>query len=609
MKHTNEELKSELKKNFGYHNFRDGQTEVIHKILNNQNILVVMPTGAGKSLCYQLPAIISNQATVVVSPLVSLMEDQSKGLKEDGIEVSRIHSGQDREENIKNWRLFTSGRSKILYLSPERLMQERMLSALRKYDVKGFVIDEAHCISKWGAQFRPEYEELSKLKDIFPEAHISAFTATADTQTRNDISKKLSIKRSNIIVRDLNRPNLYLEVKTEESFKTSLLPYLEKRRGLSGIVYCLSRRETDELAEFLRSNGFNSVAYHARKSPEEKIDAFDRFVTESDLVMVATIAFGMGIDKSDIRYVVHANIPSNIESFYQEIGRAGRDGLPSETLLFYRLSDLIKRQRMLLDGQGDEKYKLLEYKRLETLIGYCETVSCRRKALLSYFDQHISKCNNCDNCLHPAKVQDYSREARIIISTVQSTGQSFGSNHLLDVIQGKDTTKVKNRSHNNLPCFGLGREISKGLLQTLIRQLITSGALKLNLDRYGAIEITGIGLEILEKTRNFKTREYLEKQKLSNPRVSRPPAKLTSESTDLFNTLKKLRYKISKERNVPAYVIFPDKTLEQLASVKPTTETAFLEIDGIGPKKLEQYYDLFCLEISNHLTANKTENL
>ncbi len=596
-----DDLKTALKNTFGYLDFREGQLEIIQKILAGDNILVIMPTGAGKSLCYQLPAITAEQPTVVISPLVSLIDDQAKGLKENGADVAIIHSGQHYEVNVKNWKLFASGKSNILYLSPERLMQDRMLTALKKYSVGAFVIDEAHCISKWGADFRPHYEALSKLKDIFPKATIAAFTATADNQTRQDVSEKLSVHKSNIILRELDRPNLFLEVRQKDSFKSALLSYLQKRKGYSGIIYCLSKRETDELAIFLSANGYNAIAYHAGKTSEYRREVYDRFVTESDVVMVATVAFGMGIDKPDIRYVIHANLPGSMEAFYQEIGRAGRDNLPSETLLFYGLGDLIRRQRMIWDGKGDEKFKLLEYKRLEALVGYCEATSCRRKALLSYFDQKVAKCDNCDNCVYPPKVEDYSQEAKIILAAIQSTGQFFGVNHIIDVIQGKETEKVKQRSHNRLDCFGLGAHIPKGLLQVLIRQLIAFGALRVNLEKYGAIEIAETGSEINRGKRAFEARAYKADKKLSKHKTQKIPENLSPETGELLQILKKLRYSIAKKRGVPAYIIFPDKTLEQLAALKPTSEEGFLTIDGVGQKKLQQYYSLFVGAIKDHM--------
>ncbi len=597
---STDQLKLELKNTFGHLDFKQGQQEIIQKILAKENILAIMPTGGGKSLCYQLPAIISKLPSIIVSPLVSLIDDQAKGLKENGVEVAIIHSGQTYDVNVKNWRLFASSTLKILYLSPERLMQERMLAALKKFTIGVFIIDEAHCISKWGASFRPDYEALSRLKSIFPNASIAAFTATADKQTRHVISEKLAIKKSNIIIKGFDRPNLFLEVKEKDSFKPALLSYLKKRKGLSGIIYCLSRRETDELTFFLNAKGYNAIAYHAGKTSENRREAYDKFITDSDIVIVATVAFGMGIDKPDIRYVVHVSLPGSMEAFYQEIGRAGRDDLPAETLLFYSLGDLIQRQRMILQGKGDEKFKLFEYKRLEALIGYCEAISCRRKVLLGYFDQQISKCDNCDNCMYPPSVKDYSEEARIIIVTILSTGQYFGTNHVIDVAQGRETIKVKNHSHNLLDCFGLGSHLSKGLLLSLIRQLIAFGALRVNLEKYGAIEINKTALDIINRGKTFKSRAYVTSKTLSKLKVEKIENNLSPESKDLLQILKKLRYNIAKKKGVPAYVIFPDRTLEQLALLKPVTEDDFLNIDGVGNKKLSQYYELFVSAIRDY---------
>ena len=601
LKPSLEDLKSELKKTFGHYDFREGQVQIIQRILMQESILAIMPTGAGKSVCYQLPAIISDYSTIVISPLVSLIDDQTRGLKENGVKVSKIHSGQDYQLNVKNWKSFQSGDTKILYLSPERLMQERMISALKHHNIGSFVIDEAHCISKWGAGFRPDYEALSKLTSIFPNANIAAFTATADKQTRNDIASKFFIKKSHIFMRGFDRPNLCLEVRQKEHFKESLLQYLKNRQGLSGIIYCLSRRETDEITVFLSSNGFNAIAYHAGKSTEYRKEAYDRFGTELAVIMVATIAFGMGIDKSDIRFVVHASLPGNMESFYQEIGRAGRDNLPSETLLFYGLGDLIQRKRMILEADGSDKFKLFEYKRLEALVGYCETISCRRKVLLGYFDQQISDCQNCDNCIHPPVVKNYSENARIIIETIRSTGQRFGSNHVIDVILGKETEKVRAYSHNVLKEFGSGSHYSKRLLQVLIRQLIAFGALKVNLEKYGALEITELALGIANGNQTFNTREYTGRKKPSKLIASNNFTTLSSDNSELLQILKKLRLNIAKKQKIPSYIIFSDKTLKQLAELKPLTSDGFLEIDGIGHKKMNKYYSQFSQAIKDHL--------
>lgn len=382
-----EKLVHLLNVNFGYPTFRDGQFEVIQQILNQQNTLSVMPTGAGKSLCYQVPAIYSDYKTIVVSPLVALIDDQVAALRSLGISVSKSHSNQERDERVKDWKSFQSGESKILYLSPEGLMSERMLQALKHSNIGLFAIDEAHCIVKWGADFRPEYGKLSSLKSIFPNAVIAAFTATADRATRKEIEQRLTDGDCKTFVKGFDRPNLSLNVAPKQDFKNNLLRFLSTRHDQCGIVYCLSRKETDELSDFLNNNGYNAVPFHAGHSPEKKRLAQDKFMTDDAIIMVATIAFGMGIDKPDIRFVVHANIPESVEAFYQEIGRAGRDGNAAETLLFYGLQDVIRRRSMISSSDGDEKFKLLKSKRLDALVQYCEAATCRKIALLSYFDE------------------------------------------------------------------------------------------------------------------------------------------------------------------------------------------------------------------------------
>ena len=380
------QLEKLLERVFGFASFRPGQLEIIETILAKQNVLAVMPTGAGKSLCYQLPAIYSEQKTIIVSPLVALMDDQVSSLSQLGVQVSKIHSGVSRQENVEQWKRFASSECKILYLSPERLMQTRMVDALKRFSIGLFVVDEAHCISKWGADFRPDYENLKNLKSFFPDAKFAAFTATADKATRSDIAKNLTNGDCSVFVSGFDRPNLSLKVLPKQNLKSNILQFLSGKKNESGIVYCLSRKDTDQLSSFLNSKGFNSISYHAGKTPEYRLDAQNRFMTEEAAVMVATVAFGMGIDKPDIRYVVHASMPGSVEAFYQEIGRAGRDGAPAETVMFYGLQDMVSRQRMIFEGNGNEQHKILEYKRLEALIGYCETPACRRLALLSYFD-------------------------------------------------------------------------------------------------------------------------------------------------------------------------------------------------------------------------------
>ncbi len=590
------DLLAPLKAAFGYEGFRPGQYEIIAALLGGDDALAVMPTGAGKSLCYQLPAIISARKTIIVSPLVALMDDQVAALHQNGVAAGKIHSHQSYDVNADNWRGFAKGDAKILYMSPERLMQPRMLAALQNQSVGMFVIDEAHCISKWGAAFRPEYEALSQLKSLFPDAQIAAFTATADEATRRDIQEKLSDAGCRVFLKGFDRPNLSLAVLPKEGWKQRLVALLEERRGQSGIVYCLSRKDTDEVAALLNAGGFQALAYHAGKDADYRRDAQNRFMSEDGLIMVATIAFGMGIDKPDIRFVIHTSLPSSMEAFYQEIGRAGRDGAAADTILFYAMQDFIKRQNMIFDGEGDAAFKLLEYKRLEALVGYCEATRCRRMTILSYFDEASGPCGNCDNCLEPPVLADYSDKARRIFDALHQTGQFFGQNHILDVLSGAQNAKIREREHDALACFGALAETPKHEIRALLRQLIAGGAIKVNLERYGALQMTAAGSDIWQGRNAFMAKKPSAPQVKSGARRGKagaPVAALGDGDTALFQELKSLRLALAQAKNIPAYAVFHDATLKDFATLRPKTRDAFGAISGVGPKKIDLYFDDF----------------
>ena len=601
------DLNFKLKNFFGYDSFRPGQLEIIQHLLNGEDVLAVMPTGAGKSLCFQLPALIQSFKTIIISPLVALMNDQTAALRDLGVEVELIHSGRDYEENAQSWRNFATGDVKILYMSPERLMQSRMLMALESLDIGMFVVDEAHCISKWGAGFRPDYEALSRLRGLFPNSILAAFTATADRATRVDINQKLSGGNARQILKGFGRDNLSLAVYPKKELKKNLIEYLNQKAHQSGIVYCLSRNETDEIAEYLNKEGFSAIAYHAGKATEYRNSAQDRFMTEDGLIMVATIAFGMGIDKSDIRFVIHASLPGSIEAYYQEIGRAGRDGKPADTVLFFGLSDLIKRQRMIFEGDGADQFKVLEYKRLEALTGYCETVKCRKVALLSYFDEESEPCGNCDNCMAPPIVEDQTSQAVILLSAIKQTGEFFGSSHIIDIVRGGETAKIKEKGHNNLESFGKGARYSKSFFQGLIRQLISSGILTVNLERFGAVQLMQKAYEVVEGREQFFARAHVER---SPPKtLNRDTGRNIGEGpeTILFQSLKALRLEIAREKGVPAYVVFSDRTLEDMSIKKPKTKSDFLLVTGVGNKKLIEYYESFS-ELIKQFKVNTPES-
>ena len=582
-----------LKQYFGFSDFRPGQKEIVQALLANKNLLSVMPTGAGKSICYQLPAMLSDYKTIIVSPLVSLMDDQVAGLKSNKLPAEKIHSNCTFEENGAAWRSFSQGEAKILYISPERLMTDRMVASLNGLGIGMFVIDEAHCISKWGAGFRPDYNDLSRLQYLFPSAVIAAFTATADEATRNDIVENLTSGNASIFVRGFDRPNLSLTVLQKTNWKQRLLEFLHSKRRESGIIYCLSRKNTETVAAYLVENGFNALPYHAGQDATVRRNSQARFMTEEGLIMVATIAFGMGIDKPDIRFVVHANLPSSMEAFYQEIGRAGRDGASAETIIFYGLDDLIKRRRMINQGEGDDQYKLREQKRLDTLVAYCEAATCRRKALLVYFDDVYVECGNCDNCLNPPTLIDGTELAQMALSVISTTGEYFGTVHIVNVVRGTLTEKVLQRRHNELSNFGVGKDRPKEFWQALIRQLLAAGHISVDIQRYGALRISDTGRKILSGDTIFNYKNINSKSLLPSKKSQKSLPKIIGVNEGLLEKLKVKRLDIARKKRVPAFVIFSDRSLTEMAAKRPQSESQFLDINGVGPQKLKEYGKTF----------------
>ena len=580
---------------FGYNSFRRGQEEIINTLLNKKNILAVMPTGAGKSLCYQIPALLFNRGSIIVSPLVALMDDQILALKEIGVPAERIHSHLSEDQNKKSLHDFKDGIIKILYLSPENLMSEKTLYELRDIDIAMFAIDEAHCISKWGASFRPQYEELSKLSQIYPDAIIASFTATADKNTRDDIVHKLCNYNAKIFVQGFDRPNLSLAVEQKtNNWKKQLLNFLENKIDESGIIYCLSRKETESVADFLNEKNFNAIPYHAGQETSLRKNNQNKFMNEDGIIIVATIAFGMGIDKSNVRFVAHTSLPSSIEAYYQEIGRAGRDGNPSETILLYGLNDLFQRRRFIELDNSDNHHKLRENKRLDSLLAYCETPVCRKKALLSYFDEEIKNCNNCDNCLRPPKMLDGSELAQMVLSAIYRSGQTFGTVHIINILLGEESSKIIERGHNKIKTFGVGSNYNKGFWQSFIRQLLSSAHIIINIKKFGCLQITKSGLQILKNELHFNYKEIVSKPiKVIKNKKEKIIINIDNSDLGLLTSLKKLRLEISKNISVPAFVVFSDASLIEMAKLKPKDKTEFSKINGVGPSKLKKYSDKF----------------
>ncbi len=580
---------------FGFRSFRPGQREIVETLLAGRHVLAVMPTGAGKSLCYQVPALIQDRLTVVVSPLVALIDDQVAALRANGVAAARIHSGRAREDNVADWREAESGNAKMLYMSPERLMSERMLMALERLNPAMFVIDEAHCVSKWGISFRPEYGALSVLKDRFPRATMAGFTATADTATQRDIADKLFGGRGEVVVQGFDRPNLWLGVTPKTKWRDQLLAFLDLRRGQSGIVYCLSRKLTEEVATILQGKGFQALPYHAGLDSAVRKENQETFMAEDGVVMVATIAFGMGIDKPDIRFVFHLNLPGSMEAYYQEVGRAGRDGTPADVFMVYGLDDVRMRRQFIEQDGEDGDHKRREHRRLDSLLAYCEASQCRRVTLLTYFGETTAPCGNCDICQNPPNMVDGTTEAQMLFSAVVRTGERFGTAHLIDVLLGKTSERIAKLGHDRLPTFGVGAARAKPFWQAFIRQAVAGGYLVIDIDRYGGLRLSDRGRRVLKDDERF---EYHEAARFTlaaaaAKRAKAPPPDLSDVDGDLYALLKDLRRTLAKARGVPAYVIFSDKTLQHMSTAKPQTLEQMAEVNGVGPKKLKDFGETF----------------
>ncbi len=601
-----------LKDVFGYSDFREGQEAVIDGLLSGENVLTVMPTGAGKSLCYQVPALVMEGLTIVVSPLVALMQDQVAALRLAGVEAETINSSRDRADNVAAWRKVEAGTVRLLYLSPERLMTDRMLAALAKRNVKLIAIDEAHCISQWGPAFRPEYELLGNLQTVFPGIPLVALTATADEVTRLDIVERLFSGNAKTLVLGFDRPNIKLAVELKGNWKAQLLDLVAKHAGASGIVYCLSRKKAEDAAQLLADNQIPALPYHAGMEREERERNQNRFMTEPGLVICATIAFGMGIDKADVRFVVHTDLPGSVEAYYQEFGRAGRDGAPAESHMLYGLGDIASRRRFIEDADTNADHKRREHKRLDTLVAYCESPTCRRVGLLAYFGEAAEPCGNCDMCLEPVETVDRTEDAQKALSAIYRTGQRFGAAHIIDVLRGAETEKLLNAGHQNLPTYGVGADRKKAEWQSVLRQLVASGFLNLDVKGFGGLTLTEQGSKLLKGETTFACRLDTLKRAQASKSSRRPSAADTANllpaQEDLLGDLKALRLRLAKERDVPAFVIFPDRALIDMAVKQPSNKAEFADINGVGAAKLRDFADVFIAAIGASATPPQIED-
>ncbi len=595
------EARRVLREVFGFEDLRPGQEAAITALLAGRNALTVMPTGSGKSLCFQIPALVMRGLTVVVSPLIALMQDQVAALRLAGVAADCINSAKGRADNVAAWRRAAAGETRLLYMAPERLMTERMLAALDRLHVSLFAIDEAHCISQWGPAFRPEYEDLCRLRALFPGVLIAALTATADEVTRNDIAEKLFGGQAEQVVLGFDRPNIKLRVEMKREWKRQLRSFVARHEGESGIVYCLSRKKTEETAAMLAADGVRALPYHAGMEKEEREAHQNIFMTYPGVVIVATIAFGMGIDKADVRYVFHTDLPGSVEAYYQEIGRAGRDGAPAEAHMLYGLYDIRMRRQFIEEEDAGPERKRREHKRLDALLGYCEAPACRRVALLDYFGERTGACGNCDCCLDPSERVDGTEDAQKIVSTVQHSGERFGAAHLIDILRGTETEKIVRFGHGRLPTFGAGAGRGRNEWRSLIRQIVATGFLRLDIAGYGGLGITDKGRDLLRGKGAFRYREDTVAARPSAPsretRGKEPEHPLSGDQAALLDALKALRLRLAKERGVPAYIVFPDRTLIDMARRRPRTKEEFAEVNGVGAAKLEQFAEPFLAAI------------
>ncbi len=593
-----------LHKTFGFPAFREGQAEIVASVLGGEDVLAIMPTGSGKSLCYQLPALLRDGLTLVVSPLIALMRNQVAQLQSYGIAAASLNSSNDFNENRDIQDRIARGDLKLVYIAPERLAKSDTIAALRRAKVTMLAVDEAHCISQWGHDFRPDYMNLGAVQDALGGVQTIAFTATADAATRSDIVDKLFRREARVFVHGFDRPNIRLAMRTKNSGGKQILDFVAPRRGQSGIVYCASRRKTEELAESLRGHGIHALAYHAGMESGLRSRHQDVFLQEDGIVMTATVAFGMGIDKPDIRFVCHADLPSSIEAYYQEIGRAGRDGLPAETLTLYGMGDIRLRRMQIDESDASDEQKRVERQRLNALVALCESPRCRRQTLLAYFGEAIEPCGNCDLCTEGVVMVDATVLAQKALSAIARTGERFATEHLINLLCGQETEAILRFGHNELKTFGVGKEHTKNEWRSLFRQLYAAGIISLDIAGYGRWSITDLGRSVLKGLTPFELRKEALARSSRETRAARKAARMPISEADvdqsLLDALKQQRLSLARAQSVPAYVVFPDRTLIEMARLKPTSTSALGAVHGVGEAKLARYGEAFLDVIRRH---------
>ncbi len=599
--------KEALKEVFGYEQFRGAQQEIIDHLLAGGDALVLMPTGGGKSLCYQIPAILKPGVAVVVSPLIALMKDQVDALLQNGVKASYLNSSLSQIEIRAVEDELLRDDLDLIYVAPERLLMPQFLNLLDKIELSLFAIDEAHCVSQWGHDFRPEYIKLSLLAEKFPNVPRIALTATADEITRAEIREKLVLKAARGFVSSFDRPNIHYTIIDKNNAKQQFLNfYNSKHANDAGIVYCLSRKSVDSTAKWLQKRNIKALPYHAGLSQQIRQANQDAFLKEEAVVIVATVAFGMGIDKPDVRFVAHLDIPKSLEAYYQETGRAGRDGLPADAFMTYGLADVLMMRRMLSGSNANHLQKRIEQSKLDKLLGYCEAASCRRQIILDYFGESLSEpCGNCDICNNPIETWDATIAAQKFLSAVARTGQRFGAGQIIDVLLGKRTPRIVNLRHDKLSTFGIGKELSEREWRSVARQLVSLAYLDTDADSFGAFKLATKSAKLLKNQEKLLLRKDPIKTKLSTSKRA-TPLELSSTSLEIFEALRAHRAQIAKEQNVPAYIIFHDSSLREMAEGKPRSLESMAKIAGVGKKKLELYGQSF-FKIIIELAADEAE--
>jgi len=586
---------------FGHSAFRGQQEDVVRHVVAGGDAVVLFPTGAGKSVTYQVPAICRPGVAIVVSPLIALMRDQVEALRQAGVAAAALNSSLAPDEAREVRRALMAGELDLLYVAPERLTTQGFAEMLRGVDIALFAIDEAHCVSQWGHDFRPEYRDLARITELFPGVPRMALTATADPATREDIIERLQLGEARVFATSFDRPNISYSIVERDNARKQLLSFLSRHKGNSGIVYCLSRAKVEDIANWLNREGIRALPYHAGMPAAERGANQDAFLKEEGLCLVATVAFGMGIDKPDVRYVAHLDLPSSIEAYYQETGRAGRDGLPAEAWMSYGLADVVQRRRMIEEGNAPDEVKRVELGKLNALLGLCETAECRRKAILSHFgEEHPGNCGNCDTCLSPVDTWDGTDAAVKALAAVYRTGQRFGAGHVIDVLMGKETEKVTRFGHNKLQVFGVGKDIDSKTWSSVVRQLTAAGYIIVDHANHGALMLSEAARPVFKGEKRVTLRRDRPKKAADVRRSLANAVVLPEETQLLFDALKAVRLRLAREQGVPPYVVFHDATLRAMAMERPAGIGEMMTLPGVGKAKLDRYGEAFLRELNRH---------